>query len=1196
MKIIGITKLHFKVGDVVFLCDFLIADNLPIDGLLGNSFISRFITSIRVGAKCATFKQGKRKFLVPLVIPENESTVNSIRIIGDHTLEPHSTRLVETRADKENCNGNAVPHIKIKDVQYIYTSHGRNNKLAFALHNCSNEPKFLPNGTKIGKNIEAEKNKEDDKPLNYCGIIEQESFDHESFQPDDEDDIDPERITYSEEKQDLDKLSFDYLESEEETELISLIKEFSDIFDGRLGLVKSTKHQIDLIPGAKPVLLRPYRRSPKERAAEAKCIKEMLDMEVIEPTSSPWGFPNVLIMKNDGRYRITTNFKKLNALTVKDAYPLPRIDDALDLLGGSKYFTVVDANCGFFQVLMDDSARDKVVMISFEGTYGYKRMPLGLINSPSTFQRLMDILLAGLKWKCCIVYMDDIIIFSKTFEDHIRDLRAVFTRLREAGLTLKLTKCTFARDTLPYLGYIISRNGIKPNPEKVKAVTEMIPPENISAVRSFLGMLGFFRMFIKDFAKIAKPLTDLTKKGVIPVRKAWSEEHQFAFETLKNKLLQAPILSFPNFKEHFYLETDASNEQIGAVLMQKPEGKCRVIGYYSRKLNSAEVNYTTTEKECLAVVWAVTHKCRPYLHGQKFTVITDHSALRWLLNLENPTGRLARWGLKLMEYDFEVVTRPGRVHSVPDALSRLPTKDEILLAIKKMNPIIDRSGHELPSLAEFKESYLEDDFCKKIISYFRSEARSTPPKEAKDVIMEDDILYKLDIVPKGDNVLGYRVIVPKNLVEDILTYYHNAMPNGHQGIVKTFNKIREKYYWPKMQKDIYEFVSICDTCIRNKSKRPKKNALMKAITPSRRFELVAMDILKLNKTHKGHTYVLVITDMFTKFCKASAMADSKAETVAESFVNDWLSIFGAPEKLLTDQGSQFTSALFLSLCRILGIKKIFTTPYHPQTDGVVERNNQTLVKIMSMYVATDQKNWDDVLSMAVYAHNTARHSTTQQTPYKMMFGVEAPDFMPEAYEMESVYQEKKDSSFDKIRSALAEAHRCARNSMKKAQAQYKKYYDKNVTILEFNKGDLVYLWQPSTPKEGSPKLTAPWRGPFRVKERINDYNVILTLPTVSGEGTMRVHVNRLRKANEAMLESTPLAIGPLHENLPEGYYFVDRIISERRREGKPEFRIRWKGYSAKHDTWEPELNLPPIIVNEYRAMIRAKKTRRDDSA
>ena len=725
---------------------------------------------------------------------------------------------------------------------------------------------------------------------------------------------------------------------------------------------------------------------------------------------------------------------------------------------------------------------------------------------------------------------------------------------------------------------------------------DITPPQNVHEVRSFLGMLGFFRMFIKDFAKLARPLTELTKKGVKSVKASWSEDHQQSFEMLKGRLSKAPILAFPNFKEHFYLETDASNEQIGAVLMQKPEGKCRVIGYYSRKLNDAEVNYTTTEKECLAVVWAVTHKCRPYLHGQKFTVITDHAALKWLLNLDNPTGRLARWGLKLMEYDFEVVTRPGRLHSVPDALSRLPTKNEVVLAIKQMNPVIDRSGHELPSLEEFKEAYLNDEFCNTLIQYFKNSQKGNPPKEAENVILEDGILYKLDIIPKGDIILGYRVIVPKDLVEDVLTYYHNAMPNGHQGIVKTFNKIREKYYWKGMQKDVYEFVSICDTCQRNKSKRPKRKALLKAITPTRRFELVAMDILKLNKTHKGHTYILVITDMFTKFCRASAMADSKAETVAESFVNDWLSIFGAPEKLLTDQGSQFTSALFLSLCRILGIKKIFTTPYHPQTDGVVERNNQTLVKIMSMYVATDQQNWDDILSMAVYAHNTSRHSTTQQTPYKMLLGIEAPDFMPEAYQMESVYKEKdKQDSIEKLRSALAEAHRCARNSMKKAQAQYKKYYDKGVNVIDFNKGDLVYLWQPSTPREGSPKLTAPWRGPFRVKERINDYNVILTLPTVSGEETIRVHVNRLQKANEAMLESTPLAIGPLHENLPEGYYFVDRIISERKQDGKSEFRIRWKGYSAKHDTWEPELNLPPIIVNEYRAMIRAKKTRRDDS-
>ena len=255
-----------------------------------------------------------------------------------------------------------------------------------------------------------------------------------------------------------------------------------------------------------------------------------------------------------------------------------------------------------------------------------------------------------------------------------------------------------------------------------------------------------------------------------------------------------------------------------------------------------------------------------------------------------------------------------------------------------------------------------------------------------------------------------------------------------------------------------------------------------------------MDILKLNKNHKGNIYLLVITDMFSKFTRAVPLPDMTTETVSKAFVDYWLSIFGAPDKLLTDQGSQFTSELFLSLCRIIGIKKVFTTPYHPQTDGVVERNNRTLVKMLAMYVSTDQQNWDQLMSMLTYTHNTARHSTTEETPYMMMFGREAPDFSPEVHELQEIAMTKADYA-DRFRDALIEAHRCARKAMKKAQRRYKRYYDRSVVSESYGKGDIVYLWQPSVPRKGSRKFTPPWRGPYRVKEKINELNVILGIST-----------------------------------------------------------------------------------------------------
>ena len=394
----------------------------------------------------------------------------------------------------------------------------------------------------------------------------------------------------------------------------------------------------------------------------------MLDQGIIEVSSSPWSSPVVLVKKKDGSTRFCINYRKLNATTCKDSYPLPRIDDALDSLAGSKYFSTLDLQSGYHQVAMHPESKEKTAFISHAGLYQFNVLSFGLTNAPPQFQRLMSRVLHGLEWKVCLVYMDDIIIFSPSFAEHLSRLKLVFDRFRAANLKLKPSKCYFSRDSVNYLGFVVSSKGIAPDPYKLDAVRSFPTPKTVKEVRSFLGLCNYYRRFVKDFANIASPLDHLTRKNV---RFSWSSDCEIAFAELKSRLCSPPILAYPNFDLPFHLYTDASQYAIGFILGQVVDGKEVVLAYGGRELSDAEKKYSTTERESLAVVNGIK-RYQPYLTGQLFFVHTDHGSLSWLMKVKDPTGRLARWALQLQQYDFQIIHRSGSSNGNMDALSRRP--------------------------------------------------------------------------------------------------------------------------------------------------------------------------------------------------------------------------------------------------------------------------------------------------------------------------------------------------------------------------------------------------------------------------------------------------------------------------------------------------------------------------------------------
>jgi hypothetical protein len=484
----------------------------------------------------------------------------------------------------------------------------------------------------------------------------------------------------AEERLGRESVDLDHLSPSERTAVLDLLEKHRSMWDGRLGHAHTTSHRIELTPGAKPVHCQPYRAGSRAREAESAEIQRMLKAGVIEPATAEWASPVVLVPKSDGSLRFCIDYRRLNAITVRDSYPLPRMDECIDSLGDAKIFSTLDCNSGYWQIPVHPEDRAKTTFTSHEGLYWFLRMPFGLRNAPATFQRFVDITLAGLTWKVCLVYLDDIIVFSRNAKEHMEHLDAVLHRLYRAGLSLNLKKCRFFKESVDYLGHVILPGKLAVAKKNTQALKTAKVPTTQSELRSFLGLCNVYRRFIRGFAKIAAPLNALLRKGESPALGELSTEQLAAFETLRSRLLDPPVLALPRAKGLFTLDTDASQNQIGCCLFQtQPDDSNHPVGYWSRGLTSAERNYSTTEKECLAIVWAVLH-LRPYLEGHRFVVRTDHNSLRWVLNLADAQGRLARWRLRLLEFDFEVHYSPGASHHGADTLSRLRSTDPDIAA------------------------------------------------------------------------------------------------------------------------------------------------------------------------------------------------------------------------------------------------------------------------------------------------------------------------------------------------------------------------------------------------------------------------------------------------------------------------------------------------------------------------------------
>ena len=1035
--------------------------------------------------------------------------------------------------------------------------------------------------------------------------------------------------------------------------LPAYLSSYADVFSNenaaQLAPFKEGDHEIDIgdqMPPYGPL----YNLSNTELTALRAYLDDAMDKGWIRYSTSPAGSPVLFVPKKDGGLRLCVDYRGLNKITRKNRHALPLISETLDRLSGANWFSKFDLKDAFHRIRIKKGHEWKTAFRTRYGHFEYLVMPFGLANAPATFQAYINRALAGLVDVTCVVYLDDILVFSKTEAEHQRNVCEVLRRLRKFQLFVNLKKCAFSVKQIEFLGFIVSTQGVQMDPSRVEAIKDWPIPKTYRDIQVFLGFANFYRRFILRFGSVAAPLTGLlkgSKNGKKTGPFVWTNVEAQAFRSLCDAFTTAPILRHFDPTRKLRMETDASNFGLGAILSQQfDDGHWHPIAYWSRKMIPAERNYETHDQELLAIV-AAFKQWRHYLEGSAFPieVLTDHNNLRGFMNVKVLSPRQARWAVKLATYDFVITHRSG-ISNPADPPSRRPDYEgesqalhtllptlqsklaltENVKVFNNWEPLVAALRHAYPIKWEprqgqrkfysrimvaallDKEDPLDetptrivdiihdlqsqDEFCQRKRDVWESTAAPNRASLAPWSVTERGIVRHAEAlyVPEDEAVRTA-----------LLQRYHDDALAGHFGYDRTLELIRRKYWWTHLPKDTKRYVETCDICQRVNIKRHRPYGEMVALPqPSGPWKEITMDFitgLPPSKLRDGRIcdMILVIVDRYTKMALYTPCTkDLDASGLADILVDRVLTHFGTPAGIVSDRGSIFTSEFWSEFCYRIRVKRRLSTAFHPQTDGQTERQNQTLEQYLRNTCCEQQNDWARLLPLAQFAYNNSVHSSTRVTPF----------FALMAYHPEVRYEAEERASGVRVPGATerALAIQDARDTMakrfKSANEAQARNYNKNHTPLSFKRGDLVLLSTAHLKlKQPSKKLTHRRIGPFRVDEPVGTQAYRLVLPT--GYRIWPVfHVSLLEPYVHR--DGDTAALMPLPELADvEAEYDVEEILDSRRRKGEVFYLIKWLDYGHEYNSWEPAtvVDAPELLrrYNDGKEKKKAKaKSRREN--
>ena len=865
--------------------------------------------------------------------------------------------------------------------------------------------------------------------------------------------------------------------------------------DQHLGKTELLKIDIDTADHP-PIGLKAYRAPLGKRMFIEEKVEDLLKADIIRKSRSPWSAPVVVATKKDGTNRLCVDYRRLNDVTTKFVWPLPHIDDLLASFHGAKCFSVLDLRSGYHQVPILEQDKKKTAFVTHCGQFEYNFMPFGLCNAPGVFSELMSEVLKGINGKFVTSYLDDIIVWSASETEHLEHLEQVMNRLRSANLKLKMSKCEFFKKELDFLGHTVTTSGIRPQTRKISAITNMARPQNVTDVRSFIGMTSYYRRYIPRYTAVAKPLLNITRKNAQFV---WTDETEEAFDALKTALTTEPILAYPDMNLPFILYSDASKKSIGAALVQEQEGQEKAIEYMSNSLNDTQQKWGTIQREAYAIMQAV-HKFKPYLHGHQFTIRTDHKPLKYMFRAKMENEKLKLWAMELAQHNCKIEYITGPQNKQADFLSRLRNVEVINLDRLPGDETVEEDEEFLREVQE--EDALPDLKLEgqeiNISEEQRQDTSLNKLRTHQDYISVDDILYYMGENPSP----GLKLVVPRHLRSLVLEAAH--MEVAHMGIEKTYYHLQKSYHWPHIFREVASYVNKCVTCKQRKMKKnmPPLQEMDQSTIP---FEKIAVDMCgPYPDSLDGNKYLLTVIDTYTGWPEMFAVEDKRAETVGKKILEEVISRHGCPKTILSDNGPEFVNEIIAEICKTLKTARITTSVYRPQANGKIERMHRVWGDIVSKYTE-ESENWDRAIPSALFAIRMSKGDLTGHSPFFLLH-LRDP-FLP----LDTLLKPRRKYLGEEEHLKILERHHQAMNTvrkhMKKAKERMKRYHQRKVRDEEIKVGDPVYLY--NTRKKN--KLERPWKAYYRVIEQLGPVNYRIR-NQITGE-VHRIHKIHLRKSN-----------------------------------------------------------------------------------